>query len=384
MTARQRQRLLLGAALVLSGCSSFRIPDGWRVGPGDWPQEGRDAERSAVTAASLPLPLTAVWDAGIGAGTGEGSPVTADSFVVVGTLRGELLVFHLRTGVRVGGLSFGECIPCSPALGESIVYIPLTNSSESVVAYDLLAGRRCWEATCGDITTSPLLVGTRLFVGTAAGDLLCLDAATGATVWRFSLPGNTRSKGIRSTPASDGTRILFGADDGWVYALDALVGTMLWRTDVGSPVMGGVAVAGGRVFGGTVGGRFFGVQTDDGSVRWTATAGHPVYAGVAVTEGLVIGGTTGGAVLAMRQTDGQVLWRRRLEGAVSATGAVSGAHCFVGTLARTISALRISDGTLAWSDSLEGRIKSAPAVTGGRLLILTDDRTLRAYGPGGP
>jgi outer membrane protein assembly factor BamB len=367
-----------GAAL-LNGCNALRLSQGVRLDPSDWPMDGRLPSRPALAAWWVVPPLVPAWQVDLGSAVGKGPPVAADSFIVVGTLRGELLVFETRSGDRLGGLSFGDGISGSPALGENIAYIPLANSAESIVAYDLSRGMVLWKQSCGDIATSPLLLDHHLYAGTTAGDLLCLDTESGTVVWQYELPANRTKKGIRSTPASDSALVVFGADDGHVYALDARLGTLRWCTDTGAPVMAGVALAGGRAFVGNLAGDMMGIDLSDGAVRWTSPAGHPIYAAAALADGLMISGTTGGSVHALRQDTGSKVWERNVGGVVSASGVISGSLFFVGTLGRTITALRLSDGSVAWKDSLEGRVKTAPVVARERLLVVTDERVLRAY-----
>jgi outer membrane protein assembly factor BamB len=371
---------LFSAAVVVAGCNALRLAQGIRPDAGGWPMDGRTPSRSSVAAGWVVPPLTQVWEADLGAGVGEGSPLAADSFVVVGTLRGEVLVFHAWTGRRLGGASFGEAVPGSPVVDGDFAYIPLSNTDESILAYNLVQGATVWKRSCGEITTSPLLLGNRLYAGTAEGELVCLDAASGAILWRFALPGNRTMKGIRSSPASDGSSIIFGADDGFLYAVDAVTGTQRWRTNTGAPVMAAPAVAEHRVFAGNVAGVFSGVSGDSGTVLWQRDAGAPIYAGAAAADGLVIFGSTGGRVIALRQEDGTTAWEQAAGGVISAAGVISGSCFYVGTLGRTIRALRLADGGLVWKDSLEGRVKTAPVAAHERLLVATDDRVLRAYG----
>jgi|WetSurMetagenome_2_1015567.scaffolds.fasta_scaffold28917_2 outer membrane protein assembly factor BamB len=375
---------MLAAAILLNGCNTLRLPGGIQATADDWPMNGRTPSRAALAAGWVVPPLAPDWQADLGSGVGTGSPLVADSFVVVGTLRGELLVFHARTGRKLGGLSFGDAVPGSPVLGGNIVYVPLANSTESIIAYDLLEGKILWKQACGDIAASPLLVEQRLYAGTADGTLLCLNAESGGILWRYPLPANTTMKGIRSSPAAEDSLIVFGADDGRVYGLDALSGVLRWRCNAGAPVMAAIAVAGGRAFAATVDGTILGIDMRSGEIRWTFRSPAPVYGGAALADGLVVVGTTGGIVYALRQTDGQTMWESAVHGAVNAPGVISGSWFFVGTLSRSLAALRLADGVMAWRDSLEGRIKTAPAVARARLVVATDDRVLHSYRGGAP
>lgn len=78
--------------------------------------------------------------------------------------------------------------------------------------------------------------------------VICLDAGSGQTAWKFETPGFPSGRGSSSTPAvSDG--MVFAALSEHLYALDAATGKELWRTPLSkkgpasSPL-----VSGGRVY----------------------------------------------------------------------------------------------------------------------------------------
>ena len=98
-----------------------------------------------------------------------------------------------------------------------------------------------------------------LYVGTMAGELVAVDAAKGAVVWRVKTGGP-----IRATPMLDPEgRLYVGSRDHWLYAVDAATGEIAWRTDLGAEIDATVAIAAGR--------RIV-AASDDGAVRLLAEA----------------------------------------------------------------------------------------------------------------
>ncbi|VTT97994.1 Pyrrolo-quinoline quinone OS=Pirellula staleyi (strain ATCC 27377 / DSM 6068 / ICPB 4128) GN=Psta_2150 PE=4 SV=1: PQQ_3: PQQ_2 [Gemmataceae bacterium] len=103
-----------------------------------------------------------------------------------------------------------------------------------------------WKAAVpGRGAGSPIVVGGKVYLQTAAADgskrsLLCLDAATGATVWTKDADGaaaHTHAKNTlaSSTPACDGKQVYAVWWDGSgvsVYGYD-LTGAEKWRTSLG-------------------------------------------------------------------------------------------------------------------------------------------------------
>ena len=72
-------------------------------------------------------------------------------------------------------------------------------------------------------------VGDRLYFGSAVDhQVRCVDAATGASVWRFFTGGP-----IRLAPTVHAGRVYFGSDDGCVYCLEAATGAEVWKLRVG-------------------------------------------------------------------------------------------------------------------------------------------------------
>ena len=82
----------------------------------------------------------------------------------------------------------------------------------------------------GDIVAfaQPSVVDGRLFVGSAAGKVYALDAATGCTYWSFDAGAGVRS----AITIGPGGAAYFGDLQANVYALDVDSGRQLWKTHV--------------------------------------------------------------------------------------------------------------------------------------------------------
>ena len=165
--------------------------------------------------------------------------------------------------------------------------------------------RIVWRKTIGQGFAGPVVVGTRVLVFHRVKDeevLESLDAATGATQWRYAYPTTYHDDfgfdaGPRAVPVVvNGVVYTFGAE-GQLHAVDLAKGTGLWHEDTakkfnvakgyfgagGSPV-----VEGGRVIA-NIGGAKAGIVAFDaksGKVAWTATQDAASYSsGVAATIG---------------------------------------------------------------------------------------------------
>lgn len=369
----------IALSIALAGCGGLRLDHVPHQRTGDWPTFARNGSRSAVAEGPLTPPLTLAWETDVSAGIGNGSPVIVDSIIFVGNLRGELCAYAASSGKRLGWVNLGDAIQGSPAISGAVAFVAMSNSRESVAAFDLVTGRPQWKKSCGDVELSPLLFQENLYVGNIAGSFFCLDRGTGEQRWRFDLPENSRLKGIRSSPAADSGMVVFGADDGWVYGLNAGTGALRWKTDTGAPVSASPLIDGGTVFIGNRNGSIFAIGGSNGRVLWRAEAGAGVFGNAVPAGGNVIFGTSAGTVLAYRRTDGARAWSADAGGPVNAGGAVAGSVVYVGTLRKQVVALNVNDGSVLWKTDAGGRIRTSPAVVDGRIVIATDERVLRAY-----
>jgi polyvinyl alcohol dehydrogenase (cytochrome) len=72
------------------------------------------------------------------------------------------------------------------------------------------------------------LAGGRLFIGSPAGKIYSLDAASGCIHWYFQA-ASTRDA-VRIVKMNSGYAAIFGDNTGTVYALNAATGALLWKT----------------------------------------------------------------------------------------------------------------------------------------------------------
>ena len=373
---------LVLATALLTGCAALILTRPLEPTEEDWAMSGATPERSSSCRGALVPPLELAWDVGIGAGIGYGSPVTADSLLLVATLKGEIHVIHCFTGKYRGSLNAGAPIAGSPVLASGAVIVGLSSPDESLVAYDLYLKSVRWKRSYGDIEASVLLYEGLLYAGTLRGTLECVEPSTGNSVWSFALPNNVALKGIRSAPAGSDSAVVFGADDGALYALRARDGRLLWRVQSDAPVQSPVAIDGGRVYSGNLRGTVRCVDLQSGAVRWEQRTGAPVYAGAVISGGAAFLGTIDGTVCAFDAEDGTLRWKSAVGGPVNATPVVSGEYLYLGTLKKELLALRTSSGECVWKTALGGRVKTAPAVAYDRLFVATDDRSMLAFREG--
>jgi len=76
-----------------------------------------------------------------------------------------------------------------------------------------------------DAAYEPIVAGSRVFVASMLTDsVTAYDADTGTELWRSVAEGP-----VRLAPCVAEGRVIFGSDDGWVYCVDAASGAEMWR-----------------------------------------------------------------------------------------------------------------------------------------------------------
>jgi outer membrane protein assembly factor BamB len=114
-----------------------------------------------------------------------------------------------------------------------------------------------WQIRLPGRLTPPIVADGSVFLGSDNHSVYALDAATGATRWRFVTGGE-----VGASPAWWQGRLYVGSQDGWVYCLRADTGRLVWRFRGAPherrmifygrpqslwPIAGGVVVEDGRV-----------------------------------------------------------------------------------------------------------------------------------------
>jgi outer membrane protein assembly factor BamB len=81
----------------------------------------------------------------------------------------------------------------------------------------------------GTMSGVPVVIDGIMYIGTSRGEVLAVNAATGAIIWRFkSTFGNRNNRGVA---VAEG-KVFSGAAGSRLIALDQKTGALLWETKV--------------------------------------------------------------------------------------------------------------------------------------------------------
>lgn len=365
--------------LLSFGCNPLQIQTSLQLSTHDWTMFGGTSTRTNTVSDTLNPPLEEIWRYETSAGFSPFSPIVIDSFLFVSDLNGEVNMLNVKTGEHIGSRKFGSAIVGSPIADGTNLYIPLTNSKASLVAYNLRSATIDWQVKGGNIESSPLIMGSKLLVTMLEGTLTCFDKTNGQPLWTFDPSRDKPNISIHSSPASDGEIAVFGSDDGVLYGLTLENGSLIWQTKVRGSIVASPSIKNGKVFVGSFDGTYYSFDIKTGRQLWEQNLGGVVLASQAVDEHHVIVGTVEGVIYCMNINDGAIVWKVSLGGVVNSTPLISGSTVFIGCLNKVIYALSTETGVVLWQQKIEGRIRSMPVISRNLLIILSDDQTVVAF-----
>lgn len=192
------------------------------------------------------------------------------------------------------------------------------------VLHHLEAGplNMAWKRDAGEgsggsarLASAPIVAGGRAYILDADADLRAFDAQSGEQLWRADLTPDNESdeEGRGGGVAFEDGKVFATTGFGQVVALDAATGAELWRQGVGVPYRAAPTVNGGRVFTITSDNQTVVLAAANGEVLWrhqgiTEAAGILAATSAAVSGSIVIVPYSSGELFALRVENGNVLW----------------------------------------------------------------------------
>lgn len=263
------------------------------------------------------------------------------------------------------------------------------------------APQRLWAASIGTgsnrrarLTVAPVVAGGTVFAMDARNRLTALSAASGGAVWSFDVTPQGESPDAASgggLAVGDG-RLFVTTGFGELIAMNPANGAVIWRQRFDGPVSGAPAVIGGTVY---VAGRDatgWAVNAADGKLKWVQS-GVRQSAGLlggiapAVTDRLVVMPTSSGQVTALDRAKGEPVWQGAVAGQRAGRAAAfvadltgdpvaAGGRIYVGSAAGRTAAFRADTGEALW-EAREGAMGPVWPVGNAVYLVSDDGRLVR-------
>jgi outer membrane protein assembly factor BamB len=180
----------------------------------------------------------------------------------------------------------------SPLVVGTVVYVGSTDGA--LYAINRADGSLKWKLlTKGAISSSPAFHNGLVYISSLDGLVYAVDAATGESKWTFATKGERRftAPGIHgavprtermpdpfdvftSSPAVANNTVYIGSGDQHVYALDAATGALKWSFATGDVVHASPAVVDGTVYVGSWDRNVYAIDAANGKERWRYTTGN--------------------------------------------------------------------------------------------------------------
>ncbi len=182
---------------------------------------------------------------------GSPSPAIDGDMLVAPFPSGEVVGLKLGTGEQVwtesltrarGGTAIGSLSDAArPVIDRGIVFA--TAHGGRTVALQARNGERIWSVDIPSVQT-PSVAGDYVFVLDTGGQLLCLNRRDGQTLWTTKLPDSK----IWSGPTLAGGQLWVVSAKGRLIGVDAATGRVASQASVGAPAFIAPVVAGGSMF----------------------------------------------------------------------------------------------------------------------------------------
>jgi outer membrane protein assembly factor BamB len=363
------------------GCVTMKFPKQLASNDDDWSMEAGGVLRTNRIADTARPPYRVLWEFDSKAGI-RAVPLVRDSIIFLGNMRGDLVLFDLKTGKSLGGKSYGLSVEATPALVQSLLYVPFV-SEEGVIAIDIKSGSVRWEGSLGPVKSSPLVIEERVYVAALSGKVHCLNRYTGEQFWTFT-PEGDRSKPIRSSPAYADGSLFVGGDDGRVLALDASNGSLQWSYQAGGSIFATPVIAGSQLVVTSLDSTVYALNRSGGGLRWRYSAGSIFY-GPAATDGqFVYVGAGDGTLSCIALDSGDLVWEFSAASVINSAPLVTANAIIVGSLDRSLYILEKSSGQELWRFDFSDRLRISPVLWRGYLIVALENRTVSVLVPDNP
>jgi outer membrane protein assembly factor BamB len=239
------------------------------------------------------------------------------------------------------------------------------------------------------LNARPVIAGGFIYVIDARGEVVAMNADTGAVAWRHRIEAtrNYDRMSFGGGLAFDGGRLYVHTGLNFFVALDAASGSEIWRSETLVPFHGSPTVADGRVFVSSDDNELLALDAATGQVQWTyqgivESARLLTTPSPAVLGDIVVAPFASGELIALRVQNGNPIWQDSLTRAggltaMSEINDVAGSPVVVDNTVYAMShsgllaAISLRTGERIWSQPAGGL--HAPWVAGDFLFLTTSE-----------
>jgi outer membrane protein assembly factor BamB len=252
-------------------------------------------------------------------------------------------------------------------------------------ALDIVTGKEIWSYDLPDPARSaPTVADGRVYVVSATGVVSAYATDSGRELWHYANPIQAGGLLSVTSPAVRGNLVAVPFSSGELVGLDAGSGAVLWSASLLSPqpvsaltslndVAARPVISGNAVYAGSVAGRLIAVQAGNGAKIWeqgVSTAFTPVVAG----NGVFVLSLTGD-LYAFDAATGEVRWAVNLpkdkERTVWAGPVLANSSLWLISNSGTLVSVDAGTGLVLSQQNLKDGAALSPVAASGKLVIAT-------------
>lgn len=340
-----------------------------RVGP-----DRDEARLDAAAGESLAATPEPRWQTDAGRAV-RGSPAIGARVIAVGTSDRNVVLLDRATGEQIWRQRVSGPVAGGPLLAGNLLYVATQAGPDGrVLALRLTTGKVQWRASTGGVTAPLARMGDQIVAVTDGGDVIALDAATGAQRWRRSL-----KRGARAAPVSTAEGIVVATLGDSLYLLDSATGAVRAQRATPGAVLGTPAANGHRLYLATTAGRLVALELPTLTVQWDRPLDDAVFGAPAL-----VGDTL--YALSARGT----LWRVPVDAPDRARTVALGVPTTAGptpiaggvlvaSVAGEVMVVDAASDSVRWRTKRRGPIEGPPLVRDRQLILITGDGTVEAF-----
>ena len=224
----------------------------------------------------------------------------------------------------------------------------------------------------GAIGFAPIGSSGLVHLALAGGEILALQGATGAIVWRDQFGGE-----ISAQPASDATGVYVATRSdkpgsaanvkGSIRLVGATTGLTRWARELPRPVIGTLTITETHVLAIDDGNNLLAFDKVTGAPLWFVQMASQITTTLAAGNGSIYLGSKDGAICVDERT-GRIVWQRELNRKQNPTAInLDAARVYIGASDGHVYALDAKTGGVSWKKRLSGTIEHLASTENGVL-----------------
>ena len=278
-----------------------------------------------------------------------GSPAVSDGVVVFGSTNYNIYGLDAKTGEELWHVATNQAVMGAATIYEGIAYIG--GGDGRMFAIDIHTGKVKWtfDELKNYVLTRPLVYEDKLYFGTWDTHFYSLNLADGSLVWKWNNgKGNPKLSPASVWPVAANGKVFITAPDRYFTCLDAETGAEVWRTNaykVRETV--GLSEDGKTVYSKCMWDTIVALDaaSDDVQLRWASHADFGYEHNPAMPlekDGTLWVSTKNGLLLGMDAQTGEVRWRHKIGNSILNTPLpLSGKDCIFTSSEGTITYIRV-------------------------------------------